>query len=55
MATHAAINEEDKELIKGLERVGFKTRGKGGPGLLYQYFRFAGVSSFMNHSAIGTY
>ncbi|KAF8330178.1 uncharacterized protein EI90DRAFT_3204995 [Cantharellus anzutake] len=40
--THAAINEEDKELLAGLERVGFKLRGKGSPGLLYQYFRFSG-------------
>ena len=44
MATHKAILEEDKELIEGLERVGFKIYGKDSAGLYDRYFQVGGVS-----------
>jgi len=42
VAVHAAVNEEDKDIIDGLERAGFKIKGKGGPGMYYMYLRNGG-------------
>ncbi len=44
VAAHAAINEDDRDLIDDVERAGFKVDGKGGPGMFYMYLRKGGVS-----------
>ena len=43
MAVHKAVLEEDKELIEGLERVGFKIYRKDSAGLYDRYFQVGGV------------
>jgi hypothetical protein len=42
MAMHKVVLEEDKELIEGLERVGFKIYGKDSAGLYDRYFQVGG-------------
>ncbi|KAF8333983.1 uncharacterized protein EI90DRAFT_3015060 [Cantharellus anzutake] len=39
---HAAINEADKAMIDGLERVGYQIADKGGPGLYWSLLRKGG-------------
>ncbi|KAF8333988.1 uncharacterized protein EI90DRAFT_3015066 [Cantharellus anzutake] len=39
---HAAVNEADKAMIDGLERVGYRVADKGGPGLYWSFLRKGG-------------
>ena len=44
VAAQASINEDDREIIDGLEHANFKIKGKGGPGMFYMYLWKGGVS-----------
>lgn len=44
--TWKRINEADKELLTGLEKVGYRLDPPGGPGAMWKAWERGGVSSF---------